>query len=54
MAPETIVVTTTAAPEALPVPDVPKTGDNAMFIYVAMIALLAGVSCIYIKKRTVK
>lgn len=54
MAPETMVVTTTAAPTTLPVPDVPKTGDNVMFVYVAMIALLAGVACIYIKKRTVK
>ncbi|MBQ7385185.1 MAG: hypothetical protein IJW04_01625 [Ruminococcus sp.] len=54
MAAETIVVTTTQAPETLPVPDVPKTGDNVMYVYVAMVALLAGVACIYIKKRTAK
>ncbi len=55
-APAIIVVpTTTEAPATtLPVPDVPKTGDSTVFLYVAMIALLAGVACIYIKKRTVK
>lgn len=46
--------TTTEAPveTTLPAPDVPKTGDSAVYIFASMLVVLAVAACIYIKKRT--